>query len=296
MIIVDLIGGLGNQMFQYAMGQALSAKLNQKVRYVIDAMKTFAEPRELELGTAFGLEPAIAGHHELSRLIGSWRSPPLIRRLIASDLFRTIRGSKFLVESAALTPPELANKSKDGAFLHGYWQSERYFEGHSSAIREAFRFKDGEGTENRALLDRIKGTPSIGIHVRRGDYVTNPKATKVHGLLPPAYYVDAIMELRGQLPSARVFAFSDEPDWVEHHLLRHIENAECVRHNQFSESFRDMQFMAHCNALVIANSSFSWWAAWLNAQPGKMVIAPSRWFVNSERESRSIVPDTWLRR
>jgi hypothetical protein len=295
-IIVDLFGGLGNQMFQYAMGQALSSKLSQEVHYATDAMRTFSVPRELELGTAFALEPDIVGREELSRLLGSWRTPPTIRRLLAKQSFRGIRGSKFVVEADILTPGDLANKAKDGAYLRGYWQSERYFQQHSDAIREAFRFKEGEGPQNRSLIDRITGAPSIGIHVRRGDYVTNPRAATVHGVLAKSYYVDAIMELRRRLPSARVFAFSDEPAWVEQYILKDIENTECVAHNRSSESFRDMQLMGYCDALVIANSSFSWWAAWLNARDEKIVIAPSKWYADSRKSSSSIVPSTWLRR
>jgi hypothetical protein len=138
--------------------------------------------------------------------------------------------------------------------------------------------------------------PSIGIHVRRGDYASNPKATATHGLLPPSYYHYAIRDLRTKYPKARVFAFSDDPIWVEKHILKNLENAECVSHNVGTESFRDILLMSKCEGLVVANSSFSWWAGWLNDLPNKTIIAPKQWFADSGLDDSKIVPEDWLRR
>lgn len=289
------MGGLGNQMFQYACGQALAAATGQETRYATDCIASFAQSRPLELTTAFGIDLPLAGPGDLTNLIGGWCSSPQTRRLLSRPEAQFLRGRRFIAEQRFALIPNLADRAASGAYLHGYWQSEQYFKQHA-AMRAAFQFRGDPGPQNQDVLDRLAAGTSIGVHVRRGDYATNPKANAVHGLLPPAYYIAAIEELRLIKPSARVFAFSDDPSWTEAHILAALGNAECISHNSGANSFRDMQLMAQCDALVISNSSFSWWAAWLNAKPEKTVIAPKQWFADKKLDASAIVPINWLRR
>lgn len=289
------MGGLGNQMFQFACGQALAATTGQEAQYATDGLATFAQSRPLELTKAFGIHLPLADPGDLTHLIGGWRSSPQMRRLLSRPEARLLRGRRFIAEQRFALIPNLADRAAAGAYLHGYWQSEQYFKQHA-AIRTAFQFQGNPGPQNQDVLDRLAAGQSIGVHVRRGDYATNPKANAVHGLLPPAYYIAAIKELRVIKPKARVFAFSDDPSWTEAHVLAALGNAECICHNSGASSFRDMQLMAQCDALVISNSSFSWWAAWLNSKPGKTVIAPKQWFADTKLDASAIVPASWLRR
>lgn len=296
MILVNLMGGLGNQMFQYACGQALADATGQEVRYATDSLATFAQARALELQMVFGINLPLAGPGDMSHLVGGWCRKPWARRMLARTAARPLRGRRFIAEQRFMLIPDLTDRAASGAYLHGYWQSEQNFSAHAAAIRLAFQFHGDPGQQNMYVMDRLTAEPSIGIHIRRGDYVTNSKATAAHGLLPATYYISAVEELRATCPEARVFVFSDDPTWVETNILQALGNAESITHNFGANSYRDMQLMTQCDALVIANSSFSWWAGWLNDRPGKSVIAPLQWFNDLGLDGSAIVPSNWLRR
>jgi len=282
-------------MFQFACGQALGAKTKQKVVYYSDSRSSYATVRSLELENAFGITLPTALPEDITAMIGRWRSAPTMRRALAKQPAAFLRGRRFVVEKNFTFVTDLSTRVRDGAYVHGYWQSEEYFKAHGAAIRQVFRFRNGVGSDNNALISRISSGPSIAIHVRRGDYVSNPKALKVHGVLSPDYYLLAISRIRALEPDARVFAFSDDPEWLREVILSRIDNSECVLHNSGTQSFRDMQLMSICDHIVIANSSFSWWAAWLNNNSKKRVIAPIRWFADPKMDGNHVVPNAWER-
>ena len=294
MIIVNLVGGLGNQMFQYACGRALAESTGQDLRFCIDGLTNYATERSLELEDAFDLTINKATAKDLANLIGSWRTAYLIRKTLAHPTFRRLCGPSFLAEYRLTFVRNLVELVQAGAYLHGYWQNHRYFESHAQLIRNAFCFRGNLDPKNMAFLKRISDGPSIGIHVRRGDYVDDPRAFSRHGILSGNYYQAAIRRLREIAPSAHIFAFSDEPEWVRYNILSQIENSECVTHNSGLMSFRDMQLMSLCDYVVIANSTFSWWAAWLNNNPGKIVIAPQSWFSDAALNMDFILPAEWV--
>jgi len=184
------------------------------VRYCVDSLSGYAEARSLELENAFELKVPRAGTEDIASVISRWRTTPTTRRLLARPQATALRGKRFIAEKGFAFVPNLMERARAGAYLHGYWQSARYFEKHDAAIRRAFRFKPGLEPENNAVLARISKGPSIAIHVRRGDYVANPKALAMHGVIEPNYYINAIKRLREATPNARVFAFSDDPSWV----------------------------------------------------------------------------------
>ncbi|WP_174803437.1 alpha-1,2-fucosyltransferase [Martelella limonii] len=295
MIVVNIMGGLGNQMFQYACGQAIAAQTGHEVRYAVDTIGAFATARSLELERAFGIDLPVAGTRDLEGILGRWRAAPTVRRALARPEARLFRGKRFIAEQRFAFIPDLKARAAAGAYLHGYWQSARYFEERASQIAQSFTFQGKLDPSNQAVISRIADGPAIGIHIRRGDYVSNPAASAAHGALPGAFFIDTVRQLRATMPGARVFAFSDDPAWVKANLVEQVGNCECVSHNTGENSFRDMQLMARCDALVISNSSFSWWAAWLNARPEKIIIAPKQWFADPRLDGSAIVPDTWMR-
>jgi hypothetical protein len=293
MIILNVMGGLGNQMFQYAFGLALAQSTGQEVRFILDTLSKHKSARTFDLQNVFGLNPPLASDADLEKMIGHWRKRAWIRRVLSRRSFRLIGGPHFISESHYSSVPKHEALSLKGAYFHGYWQSQDYFMSASNCVRKSFQFVGDSCPANHAVRERMNAAPSIGIHVRRGDYVSNPKAASKHGVLSPDHYVRAVENLRQAMPGARVFAFSDDPKWLQCFVESHFENAECILNNVGTKSFRDMQLMTNCDALVIANSSFSWWAAWLNNKPRKIIVAPKRWFQNPNFNTAKLIPSDW---
>jgi hypothetical protein len=181
-----------------------------------------------------------------------------------------------------------------GGYLQGYWQSERYFLKHASTIRKDFTFRQSPSGQNADLMRTILDSAAVSIHVRRGDYVSNPKTFANHGICTPEYYFNAIDIMRQRVPNARFFAFSDDPQWVTSVLAPRCDGMIVVDHNQAEDSCNDMQLMSLCRHHIIANSSFSWWGAWLNQNPDKIVVAPRNWFANG-KDSTDLIPETYIR-
>jgi hypothetical protein len=182
------------------------------------------------------------------------------------------------------------------AYLDGYWQSEKYFGDVADVIRKDFTVKRAPSAANAAWLDRIGATVSVSIHVRRGDYVTNADANKFHGTCGIDYYQRAVQMLSSRLGGRpEFFVFSDDPAWVRANLDLGSHPHHYVTNNDAQTNYEDLRLMSSCRHHIIANSTFSWWGAWLNASPDKVVVAPRRWFRADEMDDRDLVPSGWVR-
>lgn len=294
MIICNLVGGLGNQMFQYACARALSLNLNAPLKFTTDTFDTYNSHNGFELESVFGLRLEIASRQDLARLVGWWRSLPVVRRALAKSPYSWLAGRRFLGEPHFMYWPALLERARQGGYLQGYWQSERYFSEHAERIRTDFSFKEDLKGANLQIAHAILQGSAISIHIRRGDYVSNPKTLSVHGICHPDYYHAAIETLLQRCPGARLFAFSDDPQWVSQVLSPRYPGLVLVNQNKGKESYNDMRLMSMCHHHIIANSSFSWWGAWLNPKPEKIVFAPNRWFVNG-RDTSDLIPAGWER-
>lgn len=220
-----------------------------------------------------------------------------MRRILRRNRFSLLRGSNFIFESEASSVQDLA-LATDGTvrYLDGYWQSEVFFRDFSDEIRGEFCFPIHTSRQNRAIQEMIEGTNSVSLHVRRGDYVNNPKANAVHGTSPLNYYRGAIERFRSALSDPRFFVFSDDISWCREnlgHLLSPADQFVC--NNVGNSSFRDMQLMSSCDHHILANSTFSWWGAWLNRSDKKVVVAPRIWFNDGRREAPGLIPSSWIR-
>lgn len=275
MIYTRFHGRTGNQMFQYAVGRALAKR--RGVGLVVDDRLALARG-EKSLSRIFDLHRA-----EPARMPPSKHDRPL-----AYTLWRHF-GSKpkyWREKGLGFDPAVLA--APDETYLHGYWQSEKYFADAAEQIRADFAFPPPEG-RNAELAEQIAGGLSVSLHLRRGDYVSNAS----HVICGQAYYDAALAELLPQLDGEPViYVFSDEPDWARENL-KLPGKPVFVDHNGADADYEDMRLMSLCRHNVIANSSFSWWGAWLNATPGKRVMAPSRWFGKAELSNPDIIPDGW---
>ncbi len=294
MIITNIIGGLGNQMFQYACARALSIKLGLPLKVAVDMFHGYTLHQGLELSKVFALDLVFAQPADLRGMIGTARAHPGVRKVLARPSFACLRNRRFIAEPSSRYWPELSQHVDSGAYLHGYWQSEYYFSEYAADIRQEFSFRHVFAGKNAEVARMIQSGPAISVHVRRGDYVSNPKALSMHGTCTPEYYFSAIDTLLERVPRARLFAFSDDPQWVAEVLAPRYPGLVLVDHNHGEHSYHDMHLMSLCQHNIIANSSFSWWGAWLNAYLDKMVIAPKVWFANGT-DASDLVPSDWER-
>lgn len=290
MIVSHMIGGLGNQMFQYAFGKSRAMALNVDLRLHTTDFDQYHCHQGFELQRVFDSSFQVISDQEFRHLLG-WRSNRYCRKVIQHHYFSFLRNSQFIVEPS-FEFWSGASSVKDDSFLVGYWQSEKYFLDIQETIRKDFSFKQKLSRKNSEIIAKMKTCNAVSIHVRRGDYVENPATTQVHGLCPLDYYRRAINYLSKHVSQPVFFVFSDDIAWVRENLILSFP-CHYVDHNQGAESYNDMRLMSLCNHHIIANSSFSWWGAWLNPDPEKIVVAPTQWFANKNSIKDLILP-SWL--
>lgn len=291
MIISFLSGGLGNQMFQFAAAQALAEKHGHQLKIDPSYYQMYRQNRVFELAQVFTHEFAPASDDDLRQVLGLKKmihQSPFWRRL-----YRRLPGTRnWLVEPQYHFWAPLLQQSQS-CLIEGDWQSPHYFEDFADTIKKCFTFKTADFTD-KALLQQLENSNSVAIHLRRGDYVSNPHTLGYHGLCEADYYLAAIAEIRRRRPDAGFFVFSDDIA-----AAREVLKAETALHfiepNPERKNHFDMMLMSRCKHNIIANSTFSWWAAWLNANPGKIIIAPRRWFAAGHLSDRDLIPASWTR-
>jgi hypothetical protein len=288
MIVVNLMGGLGNQMFQYAMGRRLA--LHHQTELFLDCTFLNTEnplhiTREYELGI-FNIHAQIATEKELKKFKTSNGIVSRIRNIFPG-LFTY---KQITQKSHAFNPAIL--RAPDNSWLNGFWQSEKYFIDIENTIRTDFEFKSPVQGSNKTLAEKISSCESVSIHVRRGDY-TKPEVLAFHGMCSPDYYYQGIETLSKKTTIQELFLFSDDTAWVKQNMQFRLP-VTYIDHNTGKNSFEDMRLMSLCKHNIIANSSFSWWAAWLNAHKNKTVIAPKTWIADKQVETTDVIPENWL--
>ena len=289
-VITHLIGGLGNQMFQYAAGYALSKRLGVALKFDISDFKEYKLHNGLEILRIFNCPFEYASQYEIEAILGrrtNFRLPDRAKLLAYNLLFpRHILIDRYRIREHfqnALAP----------AYMRGYWQDERYFRDYARDIRIIFSFSLALSDQSNMVLQKILQGNSISVHVRRGDYVTNPQNVAYLGATPISFYCSAIEYIAKKVDAPRFFVFSDDPEWAKSNIRTHYPT-EYIDHNHGSCSFADMQLMSRCSHHIIANSSFSWWGAWLNPDPRKLVIGPRTWFANPRRLDNPCPPEWTL--
>lgn len=291
MIITKLYGGLGNQMFQYAMGRNLSLLLNEELFIDTSSFETYTL-RRYELD-CFSLHSNIANKELLRRIL--YPTTP-VRYLFQSGkiLFSTgkLPIRKYSEPHFHFDPKALYLRGD--VCLGGYWQSEKYFQQNNSRIKEDFVFSNEPNTENKGCALEIVQANSVSIHIRRGDYETDPKSQSVHGACSTEYYQNAVEYIAKQITDPHFYIFSDDPKWFNQncHVQYPVTN---VNHNTAEKSFEDLRLMSLCKHNIIANSSYSWWGAWLNNNKNKIVIAPKKWFNDPTKDTKDLIPESWVK-
>ncbi len=290
MIIVKLNGGLGNQMFQYALGRHLAIKHNTQLKINVSVFETY-KLHKYSL-SPFLIEEEFVSSEEVEKLRTNDLS--FIDK-ISSVLLLKSNDKKilFVKEESYSFDPSILELSGN-LCLEGYWQNERYFFEVEDVIRQEFTVRDQQLGKDKELAREIQLSDSISLHVRRGDYVTDSNTNQVHGTCDMEYYHSAIEVISETISEPHFFIFSDDPAWV-YENFNIPSKVTFVDHNNADKNYEDLRLMSQCKHNIIANSSFSWWGAWLNKNSEKIVIAPEKWFANSPHDTSDLIPSSWLR-
>lgn len=277
MNIIRMTGGLGNQMFQYA----LYLKLQSQGKEVKFDDITEYEGRKARpiLLWCFGIEYPSASREEINGLTDGFMDlRSRIRRKIFGRKSMEYREKEGCFDEQVLM--------KESAYLTGYFQSEKYFGNIRGKVRESFCFSERIWSGlSKELMEKIKGyqgkienAKAVSVHIRRGDYLENNAV--YGGICTEEYYKEAIAVLKGKVPDAVFVVFSNEPEWAKNWITGNFENRDdfvVIEGTTEDTGYLDLFLMSRCHHYIIANSSFSWWGAWLNTNKDKIVIAPSKW-------------------
>lgn len=294
MIIVKLLGGLGNQMFQYAAAKALSLSLKEPIRQDLRGLYAGEDIRKNFELDIFGIAPDQAERSEYFK----FERKTIFGLKAANALYLKFNPHVTIKDHNFTYVENFFALAKTNTYLRGLFQSDKYFAHVRPAILETFSFEEPLDEVNQSYADAITSSESVAIHIRRGEFANDQKFNKLIGSCDLAYYqraIDALVEGIEQKDKLHFFVFSDDLAWAEENLKLDYP-ATFVGGNAGKNSYRDMQLMSLCKHNIIANSTFSWWSAWLNSNPGKIVVTPEKWFAGWEYDTKDLIPETWLKR
>ena len=299
MIVVKLFGGLGNQLFQYAFGKKLSLKTNQKLYLEIESgFKNDPYQRSYNLSpfniqeNLFKNDPISIDLENLKIEKKHWQGK------IKNYLLGLKRHHWHLITEKNLEYNASIEAIKKHSYLDGFWQSENYFKDVREEILQEFQLKSPLKNENALISKKMSEVVSVSLHIRRmhGIELPGQHHHKIHGGLDLAYFQKAIDILAAQHPNLELFVFSDDIEWAKENFQSRFP-VEFMSQNDDAHNYLDLILMSHCKHQIIANSTFSWWGAWLNQNPEKIVIAPKMWFVDQKMnaQTKDLIPKDWLR-
>ncbi len=283
-VIVKLNGGLGNQMFQWALARMIQTTTDMDV--YLD-MSYFDKPyaRDYQLNI-FNFDPKfVEDTWTKIKLAIIWKFRAFLR-------WEKVFG--FIVFSEKqFNFDRNIHRIRPNTFIEGFFQSELYFKCIENALRDDFKFASLPDENNRKVLNMISSGVSISLHIRRGDYVDKKRYKDVYAECSTDYYMRAIKYFEKKFPEFTVFVFSDDINWVRNNFKLPCK-CVFVGHNKGKNSYEDLRLMSSCTHNIIANSTFSWWGAWLNSNPNKIVIAPKKWFKDDNIVQTDIIPAEWI--
>lgn len=274
-------------MFQYAIGRRL-AQLNGAVLKLDTTAFDLYKLHEYRLHH-FNIKAVAASRNEVRRFYAIKKSKVL--QLIASTGIPRVGNTAFVQEESMRYDSRIL-KLLGNIYLDGYWQNEMYFEDLGDQLRAELTVKTSPDPENQRMAEVIQDGPSASIHVRLGDYLSNPETKRTYGLLPTTYYRKAVARILDVDPKVRFFLFSDDPTEALKRIPLSASRIVPVAINNATRNFEDLRLMSLTDHHIIANSSFSWWGAWLGRKHGT-TVAPGQWFSDRSLDGSEIVPARW---
>lgn len=288
MIHLILQGGLGNQMFEYATAYALARSKNTSL--VLDmsffdayGRKSWCRPYELSI---FGLHENALFEHKHSIFV---RILPKIARICRQHEWKRFGSIVFAMHELGDAGTSSFN------LLYGYFANYHTFSSYRDELLKQFTFVKPLDEKNKQIYLQMQSTNSVAVHIRRGDYL-NSVNRKTFYLPPVDWYRNAIIRMKEHVTSPTFYFFSDDLQWVQEQFSD-MKDVVFVEGNEGCNSYRDMQLIAACKHAIIANSTFSWWGAWLNTNPEKVIIAPSRYYLDEQANTRyrqTMIQPDWI--
>lgn len=300
MVIVLLKGGLGNQLFQYAMGRRIAVDNNLPLKLDVEAgFKNDFYKRSYGL-KHFNILEDFATQKEVKRA-RRIQSRGIIGKLIRlANRFRPYY-KRYVINERNYHEYDInILRQYTEVYFNGYWQTEKYFKSIEEIIRKEFTVKYPLEGLNLKISNEIVKTNSVSLHIRRNHGIsTNGKvdsfAVKQHGTIPIDYYCSAVKYLSSKYNNLDFFVFTDNPEWTNNNLKLSYPHTLVMHNNKNNKDYEELRLMSLCKHQIIANSTFSWWAAWLNSNPDKIVIAPKNWFANADFDTSDLIPKEWIK-
>ena len=290
MVIVRLMGGIGNQLFQYAFGRQVAlrklCKLKIDISWFNENFKKIT-PRKFELDK-FNIPFVCATEKEISKEKGEDRTG------LSKSLFYRIQNLKpyykknVVIEKSLQYDNKIYNNPRS-AYYMGYWQTEKYFYNIKDVLLKEFTLKKNIEGKTCEILKLINQTVSVSLHIRRGDYISNPTFKEVYCEVGMLYFNKAIQHFLKINNKTVFFLFSDDLQWAKENFKG--DNYIFIDEEDAAIS---LYLMSKCKHNITCNSTFSWWGAWLNTNNDKIIITPERWFKKVEMYSKDLIPENWI--
>jgi len=293
MIIIQLFGGLGNQLFQYALGRRLSLEHHTELKLDVGLLNQKSNNityRKYELDR-FNIEAAMAKKEEVAGLRQEQLSGIYRSFCCRMQTLKSFNKRRIIKEPSFTFNKDVLNCSKN-VYLEGYWQSYLYFEAIRNELLQDITPIEPLSPTEHAYLEQVSKENSVSVHIRRGDYISNPHNKKIYVEISSSYYEAAQLYVNGKFDDMRLFIFSDDIDWVKENLEFPTETVYVDIHDAVKSLF----LMSKCQHNITSNSTFSWWGAWLNTNPDKIVITPKEWFhTGSNLKTDDLLPEGWVK-
>ena len=290
MIIVRIHFGLGNQLFQYALGRSIS--LQKGVEFSLDTSyflrsPNSEHPRIYQLNH-FNIVENIASIDK----VNTYLKPVGLKKKWRDALYTVLPYYKrsMIYEMKRSYDKNILRIKKNNVYLHGFWQDERFFSAIEDNLRKDLTFKTKPSDSDIDVLEKISTTNAVSIHIRRGDYLTDQYVIKYIGMCDLQYYYKAVEAISRLVDNCVFYIFSDDATWVKENFKIRFPSV-IVNHNSQENSFQDLRLMSNCKYHIISNSTFSWWSAWLAQNRDKIVIAPKVW---RSKGPNMFMPDGWI--
>lgn len=285
-VVVKIHGGLGRQMFQYAFGRAYALKYTKKLFLDISSGVSWSKTKRPYQLDVFNINAEILPEEEVGQWRARLRFPVFLRKLLGFRIYEE-PPQKFRYN------PKVA-ETGNYRYLSGRFASDRYFEGFEDTICHDFDFRFSPSLANQMLIDKITSENSVGIHVRCKPYAYTKNFSEIRGMCSFDYYMSAINYIIRRVEKPVFYIFSDNPQWVKENFKISYPTT-VVTLNEDKNCFEDLRLMSLCKHNIMANSFFSWWAAWLNKNRHKIIIAPEKWFHTKDLDVRDLIPENWIK-